>query len=228
MRMVSFIESKLYELNPRFSLKPENILIDSDGFAKLTDFGLSKDNITGDSLATSFCGTAGYIAPEVVQKKQYNQSCDWWSFGCVLYEMLSGIPPFYCRNKSEIYEAILFKNPSFYSYHSKLAVDLISRLLVKDPSKRLGSQRGAAEIKEHPFFSEVNWEKMYNKQIGTPYKPLLDGHLDTKHFVPEITGIPIESPPQLSNSGGHLNSEIDEEFDGFSFIADEVLDTSSQ
>lgn len=177
-----------------FSLKPENILIDRDGYAKLTDFGLSKDNIEKGNLASSFCGTAEYIAPEVLQKKKYDQSCDWWSFGCVLYEMLAGIPPFYCKKKSDIYTAILTKNPNYYNYLSKDAIDIISKLLEKDPLKRLGRE-GVEEIKEHPFFDDIDWDRMYNKELVTPYKPLLEGNLDTKHFVPEITGIPIESPP---------------------------------
>jgi serum/glucocorticoid-regulated kinase 2 len=80
-------------------LKPENILIDRDGFAKLTDFGLSKDNLKGDGMANSFCGTAEYLAPEVLQKHGYTKSCDWWSFGCVLYEMLTAIPPFYSKKR---------------------------------------------------------------------------------------------------------------------------------
>lgn len=118
-----------------YSLKPENILVDSDGYAKLTDFGLSKDNIKGDNLATSFCGTAEYVAPEIIQKKGgYGKACDWWSLGCVIYEMLTGLPPFYSKKKQEIYEAILYKNPNYYKYHSPTAIDLIKKLLEKDPT----------------------------------------------------------------------------------------------
>lgn len=99
-------------------MKPENILIDKDGYAKLTDFGLSKDNFIGDAQTNSFCGTAEYLAPEVLNKKGYTKSCDWWSFGCVLYEMLSGTPPFYSKKRAEIYDKIRYQNPNFYKFHS--------------------------------------------------------------------------------------------------------------
>lgn len=96
-------------------MKPENILIDDKGFAVLADFGLSK--IT-DSLSNSFCGTPEYLAPEIVKKQQYGRACDYWSFGCVIYEMLTGIPPFYCKNRQEIFRKIQYQNPIFYNFHS--------------------------------------------------------------------------------------------------------------
>lgn len=99
-------------------MKPENILIDCDGYAKLTDFGLSKDNLSGDNLARSFCGTTEYLAPEIFEKKGYGKECDWWSFGCVVYEMLTGLPPFYAKKKQDVYDNIQFKNPTFYKFHS--------------------------------------------------------------------------------------------------------------
>lgn len=163
-------------------LKPENILIDKDGYAKLTDFGLSKDNFLSDQRANSFCGTVEYLAPEVLNKKGYSMSCDWWSFGCIIYEMLSAVPPFFSRKREEIYDKIRLKNPNFYAYHSPQAVDLISKLLTKDPAKRLGTHNDAEEIKSHPFFADINWDLMMKKQIPTPYKPLLDSKDDTKHF----------------------------------------------
>lgn len=176
-------------------MKPENILIDKDGFAVLTDFGLSKDNFASNSQATSFCGTTEYLAPEIIEKKSYGKACDWWSFGCVVYEMLTGIPPFYDKNKQAIYAKIRYKNPNFYEFHSPQAIDLISRLLDKDPARRLGTVRGAQEIKEHPFFSCIDWEIMLNKSVIPPYTPILDSKMDLKHFDADITNIPIESPP---------------------------------
>ena len=78
------------------SLKPENVLIGKDGYAKITDFGLSKENIEGHALAMSFCGTPEYLAPETLLHAGTGKTADWWSFGCILYEMMVGIPPFYC------------------------------------------------------------------------------------------------------------------------------------
>lgn len=99
-------------------MKPENILIDREGFAILTDFGLSKDNFNQSSLTNSFCGTTEYLAPEIVNKQSYGKACDWWSFGCVIYEMLTGLPPFYDKNKNDVFFKITSRNPNFYSFHS--------------------------------------------------------------------------------------------------------------
>lgn len=208
------------------SLKPENILIDKDGFAKLTDFGLSKDNLLSDQRTNSFCGTAEYLAPEVLNKKGYTMACDWWSFGCVIYEMLTAQPPFYAKKREEIYDKIRFKNPNFFDFHSPNATDLIARLLTKDPAKRLGASGDGAEIKKHPFFADVNWEAMMRKQVQTPYKPLLDSKDDTKHFDQEVCNIPIESPATQQSGGnqasGSFMDDCNDEFDGFSFVAQTV------
>ena len=78
------------------SLKPENVLVGKDGYAKITDFGLSKEGIDGSILANSFCGTPEYLPPETLLHAGTGKPADWWSFGCILYEMMVGIPPFYC------------------------------------------------------------------------------------------------------------------------------------
>jgi serine/threonine protein kinase len=88
-------------------LKPENILIAHDGYAKLTDFGLSKDDMTYGKKTKSICGTSEYLAPEVFIGKGYGIACDWWSFGCLIYEMLVGLPPFYCKNKKYLVKTIV-------------------------------------------------------------------------------------------------------------------------
>lgn len=87
-------------------MKPENVLIGSDGYAKITDFGLSKESITGNN-ATSFCGTPEYLSPEILSKKGHGKSTDWWSFGCIVYEMLSGLPPFYSKQREKLFKNIM-------------------------------------------------------------------------------------------------------------------------
>lgn len=177
-------------------------------------------------MANSLCGTYEYVAPEVLNKQGYGKSCDWWSFGCVLYEMLTAIPPFYSKKRDELLQKIRFKNPNFYNFHSQDSIDLISQLLIKDPSRRLGSESGASEIKKHPFFAGINWDLMLQKKLPTPYKPLLDSKYDTKHFAEEFSNIPIESPPGQDGQSGNFNNsnsccggEENNDFEGFTFEA---------
>lgn len=120
-------------------LKPENILIGYDGYIRLADFGLSRSDIK-DKLATSICGTREYLAPEVLNRNGYDQSCDWWSFGCLIHEMLTGETPFlkYCTSEDSLFNAIISKDPNLKSPSlSPPARDLISKLLSKNPKKRL-------------------------------------------------------------------------------------------
>lgn len=179
-------------------LKPENVLIGKDGYAKITDFGLSKENIQGNQQATSFCGTPEYLAPETLMRKGTGKAADWWSFGSIVYEMLTGLPPYYDQNKQALYDNIKNKDIDFFNDEelndknvSDQAKDLLSKILIKDPTKRLGAgERDAEEIKEHPWFtesSEFEWETIINKSGKPPYIPNLSKDDDVDHFDEQFT-----------------------------------------
>lgn len=153
-------------------LKSENILLDEEGHIKLTDFGLSKIGVMGNSQCFTFCGTPEYLAPEVLLGKGHNKNVDWWGLGLLIYEMLSGSHPFRSKNKSMsvIFNEITDEPIVLPAGLSEAATDLLSQLLKIDPSERLGSSElDAEEIKSHEFFKEVNWEECLSKIKTAPY-----------------------------------------------------------
>lgn len=184
-------------------LKPENILVDIDGHLKITDFGFAKGNISSSSTTTnSFCGTPEYLAPEVFKQQPYTRSVDWWSFGALTYEMLTGDPPFYDTNPKKMYMAILFNPLPLPKYLSKVACDLCRQLLDKDPTKRLGAgPTDAQEIKNHPFFKGIDWDKVLRKEVRSSYIPPVEDPTDTSQFDPQFTaetpGVSYEDPDMV-------------------------------
>jgi len=127
-------------------LKPENILVDSEGHIRLTDFGLSKAGLHESNGRTeSFCGTPEYLAPEIIKEKHYGFSVDWYSFGLVLYEMLSGINPFKTGKELSFVDQmneILEKKIKMPRHFSPEAADFLTNLLVKNPTERIGCRNG--------------------------------------------------------------------------------------
>jgi serine/threonine protein kinase len=120
-------------------LKPENVLIDAIGYLRITDFGLSKMKIYNDNEAFSICGTPEYLAPEILLKQGHGKPVDWWTFGCILYEMLTGYPPFYDKNRNELFTKIKNHAIKMPSNISPALKDLMGKLFIKDPKLRLGS-----------------------------------------------------------------------------------------
>lgn len=172
------------------SLKPENVLIDEIGYIRITDFGLSKRGVKGAKDALSIVGTPEYLAPEIVLKKGHGKPVDWWTFGCFIYELLTGVPPFYTTECSEVFEnelfdKIVFGYPRYPSTFSPSVKDLLTRLLEKDPAKRLGAN-GAKEVKNHPWFYGTKWDALLRKEILPPFVPKLNGELDVSNFSPVI------------------------------------------
>lgn len=195
-------------------LKPENVLLDHRGNVRLTDFGLSKENVFEvDRGATSFCGTPEYLAPEVLDRKGHGRAVDWWSLGALLYEMLTGLPPFYCKERDKLFESILRAKLEFPPYLSDVAVDICSKLLNRDPTKRLGSGPGdAAEVKAHPFFASVDWTALYELRVPIPFVPAVTSSLDTSQFDSEFTSMPIVSPggdpgEHISHAAAHASNK---------------------
>lgn len=181
-------------------LKPENVLLDEQGNIILTDFGLSKESISGDQLTHTFCGTPEYLAPEVIHGAGYGKAVDWWSLGTLLYEMLTGLPPFYNQNLHVMYEKIIRAKLTFPDYLSPDAKSLLAGLLERDPKLRLGSHNDAEDIKSHPFFKDIDWGKLLGKEISPPFKPrIVDGVMDTSNVDEEFTReIPKDTPAQPS------------------------------
>lgn len=170
-------------------LKLENILFDSQGHIKITDFGYAKGNLlNADSTTSTFCGTTEYLAPEIILQQAYTKVVDWWSLGVLIYEMLVGMPPFFDENPQKTYRYIVNQEPSFPSNVSPLVKDLIQKLLIKDPSKRLGNGEDDVEaIKQHPFFQDIKWDDVLQKKIEPQWKPELTSDIDTSNFDPTFT-----------------------------------------
>nr|XP_009667560.1 PREDICTED: ribosomal protein S6 kinase alpha-3 [Struthio camelus australis] len=196
-------------------LKPENILLDEEGHIKLTDFGLSKESIDHEKKAYSFCGTVEYMAPEVVNRRGHTQSADWWSFGVLMFEMLTGTLPFQGKDRKETMTMILKAKLGMPQFLSPEAQSLLRMLFKRNPANRLGAgPDGVEEIKRHPFFSKIDWNKLYRREIHPPFKPATGRPEDTFYFDPEFTAkTPKDSPGIPPSANAH------QLFRGFSFVA---------
>lgn len=195
-------------------LKPENVIVDANGYIKITDFGLSRMNVKNND-AKSVCGTPEYLAPEIILKLGYGKPVDWWTLGNMIYEMLVGIPPFYTNNRQELFEKIKFMSPKYPNYLSSVTKGLIESLLRKDPSIRLGSARGADELKEHPFFDCIDWKLLQEMKYEPFFKPKINTDMGLHNFDPEFTELPVNS---LEVSEGPNRSF--KKFEGFSWNND--------
>jgi len=199
-------------------LKPENILLDAEGHICITDFGLSK-KLEQEGGTHTFCGTPEYLAPEVLKGHGHGIAVDWWSLGTLLYEMLTGLPPFYAQNVNVMYQKILSGELRFPQYISEDAKSLLEGLLTRDPAVRLGT-KGGDEVKGHPWFADIQWDKLIKKEIEPPFKPKVRSVDDTSQIDPQFTRErPIDSVAETSV----LSESVQNNFSGFSYVSESVM-----
>ncbi|RXN32071.1 ribosomal S6 kinase alpha-3-like protein [Labeo rohita] len=201
---------------------PKSILLDNDGHIKLTDFGLSKESIDHENKAYSFCGTVEYMAPEVVNRRGHTHSADWWSYGVLMFEMLTGTLPFQGKDRKETMTMILKAKLGMPQFLSQEAQSLLRNLFKRNPGNRLGAgPDGVEEIKRHSFFSTIDWNKLYRKEMNPPFKPVIQRPDDTFYFDSEFTAkTPRDSPGVPPSANAH------QLFRGFSFVAPGVEEES--
>jgi len=222
-------------------LKPENILLCNDGHICLTDFGLAKDFGTDwggqdgnddQERARTICGTQEYMAPEMVANKGYGKAADYWSLGCIAYEMLSGDPPFSAKKGAkELFRNIMSQKVKMPPGSTAAACKILKGLLNRNPDARLGVARstmfelgGIAALKQAPFFAKIDWVKLDRRELTPPYDLNVDHEHDLRHFHDEFTAMPLpRSVKDMSNMDFTPRKITSDTFKGFSFIQEGFL-----
>jgi serine/threonine protein kinase len=200
-------------------LKPENILLSSSGHVVLTDFGLSKsftlDELASQPMSATFCGTAEYLAPEMLLNEPHSFTVDYWSLGTILYEMLVGCTPFYAQTTSLMYHRVLEDELVVPEYLDMDTADFLSGLLTKDQFFRLGSC-GIDEIKGHPYFKNISWDDVVELKLEPPFVPNNTSSGDLLNVDETF----LKMAPCLSTSVGideDLRSDFDELFKDYDY-----------
>ncbi|KAG5930182.1 hypothetical protein E4U42_002736 [Claviceps africana] len=211
-------------------LKPENCLLDADGHLLLTDFGLSKVSVEkSEDSCHSILGTVDYMAPEVILGKKYGKAVDWWSFGALGYDLMTGTPPFRGQNHAKIQDNIVKQKLVLPYFLSADAKDLLTRLLRKEPHKRLGScmPKDLLTLKKHRFFRKIDWKKLEARELEPPIQPMITDPELAENFAPEFTELAISPAPNDKDAWPVPEPSKDDVFGGFSFVASTSLLESS-
>lgn len=208
-------------------LKPENCLLDAEGHLLLTDFGLSKVAVDQNDKCNSMLGTVEYMAPEIILGQKYGMAVDWWSLGALGFDLLTGSPPFQGQSTAKIYERITRQKLVMPYFLGPDAKDLLTRLLRKEPNKRLGAHmpKDMAIIKKHRFFRRINWQKLAKREVEAPIKPFITNPELAENFAEEFTELAL-SPVLTSHNGVPWSANPANEndpFGGFSYVASQSL-----
>ncbi|XP_028749590.1 serine/threonine-protein kinase N2 isoform X4 [Peromyscus leucopus] len=200
-------------------LKLDNLLLDTEGFVKIADFGLCKEGMGYGDRTSTFCGTPEFLAPEVLTETSYTRAVDWWGLGVLIYEMLVGESPFPGDDEEEVFDSIVNDEVRYPRFLSTEAISIMRRLLRRNPERRLGAgEKDAEDVKKHPFFRLTDWSALMDKKVKPPFVPTIRGREDVSNFDDEFTSeAPILTPPREPRI---LSEEEQEMFRDFDYIAD--------
>uniref|UniRef100_A0A1I8Q2S7 protein kinase C n=1 Tax=Stomoxys calcitrans TaxID=35570 RepID=A0A1I8Q2S7_STOCA len=200
-------------------LKLDNLLLDTDGYVKIADFGLCKEGMGFGDRTGTFCGTPEFLAPEVLTETSYTRAVDWWGLGVLIFEMLVGESPFPGDDEEEVFDSIVNDEVRYPRFLSLEAIAIMRRLLRKNPERRLGSsERDAEDVKKQAFFRSIVWDDLLLRKVKPPFVPTIDHLEDVSNFDEEFTS----EKPQLTPPKEPRLLTDDEQmfFQDFTYTAD--------
>jgi hypothetical protein len=200
-------------------LKLDNLLLDTEGYVKIADFGLCKEGMGFGDRTGTFCGTPEFLAPEVLTETSYTRAVDWWGLGVLIFEMLVGESPFPGDDEEEVFDSIVNDEVRYPRFLTLESIAIMRRLLRKSPDRRLGSsERDAEDVKKQAFFRHIQWDELLHRRIPPPFVPTVHSMEDVSNFDEEFTSekphlTPPKEPRPLTEQDQYLFRE-------FTYIAD--------